>query len=143
MREGEESKKQGLPMGSEAWGIFPREARPPDPVFALAQAVEDDGGAALAIYQEPVGEGWQLFALLAPVIPVGGPVLPGCLADGDHRVDEAVELLDDLPQTLGVGGREVALVGGGVQANAKGTWGFGCFVTGHYESGTKGTLVIE
>ncbi len=30
-----------------------------------------------------------------------------------------------------------------VPANAKGTWQFGCFVTGHYESGMKGTLVIE
>ncbi len=30
-----------------------------------------------------------------------------------------------------------------VPASAKGTWQFGCFVTGHYESGMKGTLVIE
>ncbi len=30
-----------------------------------------------------------------------------------------------------------------VPASAKGTWQFGCFVTGHYESGMKGTLVID
>ncbi len=30
-----------------------------------------------------------------------------------------------------------------VPASAKGTWQFGCFVTGHYESGMRGTLVIE
>ncbi len=30
-----------------------------------------------------------------------------------------------------------------VPANAKGTWQFGCFAPGHYESGMKGTLVID
>ncbi len=30
-----------------------------------------------------------------------------------------------------------------VPANAKGTWQFGCFAAGHYESGMKGTLVID
>ena len=28
-------------------------------------------------------------------------------------------------------------------ARARGTWQFGCFAAGHYESGMKGTLVIE
>ena len=30
-----------------------------------------------------------------------------------------------------------------VPASAKGTWGFGCFVPGHYEAGMHGTLVID
>ncbi len=30
-----------------------------------------------------------------------------------------------------------------VPASAKGTWQFGCFAPGHYESGMKGTLVID
>ncbi len=51
-------------MDREMWGIFPRDGKPPEAVLTRAQAVEDDGGATLAIYQEPVGEGWQLFALL-------------------------------------------------------------------------------
>ncbi len=54
-------------MSGETWGIFPREGKPPETVLALARAVEEDGGATLALYQEPVGEDWQLFALL----PVG------------------------------------------------------------------------
>ncbi len=30
-----------------------------------------------------------------------------------------------------------------VPASTKGTWQFGCFETGHYEAGMKGTLVID
>src|SRR5260370_2626903 len=31
---------------------------------ALAERVEEDGGRVLAVYQEPVGDHWQLFCLL-------------------------------------------------------------------------------
>jgi ParB family chromosome partitioning protein len=37
---------------------------PPRPLVALAEQVERDGGRALALYQDPVGEHWQLFCLL-------------------------------------------------------------------------------
>ncbi len=30
-----------------------------------------------------------------------------------------------------------------VPASAKGTWGFGCFVVGHYEAGMHGTIVVD
>ena len=30
-----------------------------------------------------------------------------------------------------------------VPANARGTWGFGCFLPGHYEAGMHGTIVID
>jgi len=46
------------------WATFPANAEPPKGVAALAGQVEDDGGAALAIYQEPMGKAWQIFALL-------------------------------------------------------------------------------
>jgi ParB family transcriptional regulator, chromosome partitioning protein len=39
-------------------------AEPPQEVVALAEQVERDGGQALALYQEPVGDHWQLFCLL-------------------------------------------------------------------------------
>jgi len=44
--------------------IAPRNAKVPNEVEQLAAAIERDGGAALAAYQEPVGGHWQVFALL-------------------------------------------------------------------------------
>jgi len=46
-----------------AWTIFPDKA-PSREVQALATQVERDGGHVLAIYQEPVGDHWQIFCLL-------------------------------------------------------------------------------
>ncbi len=51
-------------MSSEGWGIYPEEGEPPKPVLRLAEEVEGDGGSVLAIYREPVGQAWQIFALL-------------------------------------------------------------------------------
>lgn len=44
--------------------IFPEGSRLPQEMAELAARVRDDGGAALAAYQEPLGKHWQLFALL-------------------------------------------------------------------------------
>ncbi len=41
-----------------------RDVHPPRGVTSLAEQVEADGGQVLAVYREPVGEHWQLFALL-------------------------------------------------------------------------------
>ncbi len=46
------------------WAVFPDGADPARAVVALAEQVEKDGGRALAVYQEPVGEHWQIFCLL-------------------------------------------------------------------------------
>src|SRR5260370_5357850 len=43
---------------------FPHGAKLPAAVIELAAAIEADGGAALAAYQEPVGDNWHLFAML-------------------------------------------------------------------------------
>jgi len=45
------------------WSVHP-DKTPPAPVVALAEQVERDGGRALALYQDPVGEHWQIFCLL-------------------------------------------------------------------------------
>ena len=45
------------------WAIFP-DKEPSKQVVDLAEQVEKDGGHALAIYQDPVGEHWQIFCLL-------------------------------------------------------------------------------
>jgi len=43
---------------------FPRGAKRPTAIDELAAAIETDGGAALAAYQEPLGSRWQIFALI-------------------------------------------------------------------------------
>jgi len=45
------------------WTVFPDET-PSKPAVALAEQIERDGGHALAIYREPVGDHWQIFCLL-------------------------------------------------------------------------------
>lgn len=44
--------------------IFPDGGKLPDSVRELAQQIDADGGAALAAYQEPVGDHWHLFAMI-------------------------------------------------------------------------------
>ena len=45
------------------WAVYP-DKEPSKQVLALAEQVERDDGHALAIYQDPVGEHWQIFCLL-------------------------------------------------------------------------------
>ena len=45
------------------WAVYP-DKEPSKQVLALAEKVERDDGHALAIYQDPVGEHWQIFCLL-------------------------------------------------------------------------------
>jgi len=46
------------------WSVFPEDAEPPKAALKLAEQVEQDGGAVLTIYREPVGDHWQIFCLL-------------------------------------------------------------------------------
>jgi ParB family chromosome partitioning protein len=45
------------------WAVFPDES-PTREVVALAEQVERDGGQALAVYRDPVGDHWHVFCLL-------------------------------------------------------------------------------
>jgi ParB family chromosome partitioning protein len=45
------------------WAVHP-DREPPKAAVALAEQVKRDGGRPLAIYQDPVGEHWQVFCLL-------------------------------------------------------------------------------
>jgi ParB family chromosome partitioning protein len=47
----------------DAWGTFPRK-EPSREARAAGEQVERDGGHVLAIFQDPVGDHWQLFCLL-------------------------------------------------------------------------------
>ncbi len=57
------------------WAVYPGDAEPPAAAAALAEQVERDGGQALAIYREPVGDHWQIFCLL-PMSKVDAHALP-------------------------------------------------------------------
>jgi ParB family chromosome partitioning protein len=46
------------------WAVFPDGDDPSKQAAALAEQVEKDGGHALAVYREPVGDHWQIFCLL-------------------------------------------------------------------------------
>jgi ParB family chromosome partitioning protein len=46
-----------------AWTVFPSDT-PSKQAVALAEQIESDGGHALAIYREPIGDHWQIFCLL-------------------------------------------------------------------------------
>ena len=52
---------------------FPAGAKRPAAIDALAEAIESDGGAALAAYQEPLGAHWQIFALIPAAMLQGTP----------------------------------------------------------------------
>jgi ParB family transcriptional regulator, chromosome partitioning protein len=52
---------------------FPRGAKRPAAIDQLAAAIESDGGAALAAYREPLGEHWQIFALIPAAMLQGTP----------------------------------------------------------------------
>ncbi|HEU4402210.1 MAG TPA: ParB N-terminal domain-containing protein [Candidatus Polarisedimenticolia bacterium] len=51
-------------MARQGFTIHPEDGEPPAEVVDLAGRIDRDGGAALAIYREPVGDHWQIFALL-------------------------------------------------------------------------------
>jgi ParB family chromosome partitioning protein len=51
-------------MARMGFAIHPDDAEPPVEVLRLAGAIDGDGGAALAVYRDPVGGHWQIFALL-------------------------------------------------------------------------------
>ena len=44
--------------------MSPPKGHVPSSINLLAEQIEKDGGSALAIYQEPMGKAWQIFALL-------------------------------------------------------------------------------
>src|SRR5262249_3358281 len=57
-RKKSQPKSRGLEAREAAEGT------PPAPAAALADSVREDGGAALALYRDPLGGHWQLLASL-------------------------------------------------------------------------------
>ena len=81
-------------MASEKWAIFPEKAEPPKTVLGLADQVEEDGGSVLALYQEPVGQAWQIFALLPMAQVKPTPYQRDLSATHAKRLREVIRKLD-------------------------------------------------
>ena len=51
-------------MARVGFVVHPEDEEPPAEVIRLAELIDKDGGSALAVYRDPVGGHWQIFALL-------------------------------------------------------------------------------
>ena len=77
-----------------AASIFPEDATPPVELQRLAKAIASDGGVPMAIYQEPLGKHWQVFALL-PIAKVTPTPYQRDLSQAHlKRLREVVKQLD-------------------------------------------------
>ena len=75
------------------FAVYP-EKEPSRQARTLAEQVERDGGHVLAIYQEPVGEHWQIFCLLPPAQVQASPYQRDVSPTHVKRLTEAVKRLD-------------------------------------------------
>jgi len=75
------------------YATFP-DQEPPKAARDLAAQVERDGGHVLALYQEPVGEHWQLFGLLPREKVEASPFQRDLSPTHVKRLTEAVRKLD-------------------------------------------------
>jgi ParB family chromosome partitioning protein len=76
-----------------AWTTFP-DKTPPREVHALATQVELDGGHVLAVYQEPIGDHWQIFCLLPGGKVEASPYQRDLSPTHVKRLTEAVKKLE-------------------------------------------------
>jgi len=76
-----------------AWTTYPDQT-PSRPAQALATQVESDGGHVLAVYQEPVGEHWQIFCLLPSDKVEASPYQRDISPTHVKRLTEAVRRVD-------------------------------------------------
>ena len=73
--------------------VYP-EQEPSKAARALADQVVRDGGHVLAVYQEPVGEHWQLFCLLPRAKVAASPYQRDVSPTHVKRLTEAVKKID-------------------------------------------------
>jgi ParB family chromosome partitioning protein len=77
-----------------AAAVFPEDAKAPAAVQRLAEAVAADGGAALAIYREPIGGHWQIFAMIPPAVLKPTPFQRDLSPTHMKRLVEVMKKLD-------------------------------------------------
>jgi len=73
--------------------IYP-DKEPSKTARALAEQIERDGGRVLAVYQEPVGEHWQIFCLLPRTKVEASPYQRDVSPTHVKRLTEAVRRVD-------------------------------------------------
>ncbi len=76
------------------WTVFPEGEEPPKAAAALAEQVEKDGGRALALYREPVGQHWQIFCLLPAAMVEATPYQRDLSPTHVKRLQESVKKID-------------------------------------------------
>jgi len=75
------------------YAVYP-EKEPSKQARALAEQVERDGGHVMAVYQEPIGEHWQLFVLLPRAKVLASPYQRDVSPTHVKRLTEAVKKID-------------------------------------------------
>jgi ParB family chromosome partitioning protein len=80
--------------GGPELATFPHDAKRPAAIDELAAALEADGGAALAAYREPLGNHWQIFALIPAPLLKGTPFQRDLSAAHLKRLGEVMKKLD-------------------------------------------------
>jgi len=73
--------------------VYP-DKEPSKTARALAEQIERDGGRVLAVYQEPVGEHWQIFCLLPRTKVEASPYQRDVSPTHVKRLTEAVRRVD-------------------------------------------------
>src|SRR2546422_8979090 len=68
----------------------------------LAAQIERDGGRILALYQEPVGEHWQIFCLLPRAKCEASPYQRDLSPTHVKRLTESIKRLDRLADLIGI-----------------------------------------
>jgi ParB family chromosome partitioning protein len=80
-------------VAERGWSTYP-EKEPSKAAVELAAQVERDGGHPLALYQDPVGEHWQIFCLLPRARVEASPYQRDLSPTHVKRLTEAVKKLD-------------------------------------------------
>src|SRR5437762_13320085 len=73
--------------------VYP-DKEPSKTARALVEQIERDGGRVLAVYQEPVGEHWQIFCLLPRTKVEASPYQRDVSPTHVQRLTEAVRRVD-------------------------------------------------
>jgi ParB family chromosome partitioning protein len=79
---------------------FPRGAKRPPAIDDLAAAIEGDGGAALAAYQEPLGSHWHVFAMVPTAMLKATPFQRDLSAAHLKRLNEVMKKLDRFTEPI-------------------------------------------
>lgn len=75
-------------------GVHPEGSQPPTAVRDLAGRIGEDGGHVLAVYQEPVGKHWHIFALLPLEQVEATPFQRDLSPTHAKRLQESVKRID-------------------------------------------------